>query len=115
MCFDYARNSYHDEFIDFPSHSYSRALPRTSFHDLSRTSSRALSHFSHGPNHRSCGFGSQENNFMPRRFGYGPRLHRGDHFLLESLTPTLSPDTWTVYIFPVVVHVSLVQKLRCKR
>jgi hypothetical protein len=32
MCFDYARNSYHDEFIDFPPHSYSHALPRTSSH-----------------------------------------------------------------------------------
>jgi hypothetical protein len=24
-------------------------------------------------------------------------------FLLESLTPALSPDTWTIHIFPVVV------------
>jgi hypothetical protein len=39
---EYARNSYHDEFITFPPHFYSRAL----------------SHFSHGPNHRSYGFGS---------------------------------------------------------
>jgi hypothetical protein len=58
MCFDYARNSYSDEFSDFLPHSYSRASPRTSSH--------ALSHFSHGPNHRSHGFGSQENNFVPR-------------------------------------------------
>jgi hypothetical protein len=36
-CVDYARNSYHDEFIDFPPHFLSR--------------------FSHGPNHRSYGFG----------------------------------------------------------
>jgi hypothetical protein len=39
---DYSRNSYHDEFIDFPSHF----------------SSHALSHFSHGQNHCLCGFGS---------------------------------------------------------
>jgi hypothetical protein len=39
---DYARNSYHDEFIDFPHH----------------ISSHAPSHFSHGPNHHSYGFGS---------------------------------------------------------
>jgi hypothetical protein len=45
-CFDYARNSYRDEFSDFP--------PRTS----PCTSSRALSRFSHGPNHCSYGFGS---------------------------------------------------------
>jgi hypothetical protein len=42
MLVDYARNSYHDGFIDFLPHF----------------SSRAPSHFSHGPNHRSYGFGS---------------------------------------------------------
>jgi hypothetical protein len=47
--FEYARNSYHDEFFDFPSHSYSRASPRTF--------SRAFPQFSYGPNHRSYGFG----------------------------------------------------------
>jgi hypothetical protein len=71
--FDYARNSYHDEFSDFSPRSYSRAS--------SHTSSRALSHFSHGSNHRSYGFDSRENSFVPRRFGYSPRPHRGDHFL----------------------------------
>jgi hypothetical protein len=49
-CLDYARNSYCDEFSDFPPRSFS--------HALSRTSSRALSQFAHGPNHRSYGFGS---------------------------------------------------------
>jgi hypothetical protein len=49
-------------------------------HTSSHTSSRALSHFSHKSNHHSYDFGSRENNFMPRRFGYGPRPHRGDHF-----------------------------------
>jgi hypothetical protein len=39
---DYARNSYHDEFVDF--------LPHFSSH--------APSHFSHGPNHHSYDFGS---------------------------------------------------------
>jgi hypothetical protein len=48
--FEYARNSYRDELFDFPPHSYSCALPRTSSHALSR--------FSHGPNYRSYGFGS---------------------------------------------------------
>jgi hypothetical protein len=42
---DYARNSYQNEFIDFP--------PRISSH-----TPRALSHFSHGPKHRSYDFGS---------------------------------------------------------
>jgi hypothetical protein len=49
--FEYAKNSYRDEFLDFLSRSYSHASPRSS--------SRALSHFSHGPNHRSYGFGSR--------------------------------------------------------
>jgi hypothetical protein len=40
--FDYARNSYHNAFIDFLPRSYSRAP----------------SQFFHGPNHRSYGFGS---------------------------------------------------------
>jgi hypothetical protein len=72
MRFEYARNSYSDELFDFPPRSYSRASPRTS--------SRAFSRFSHGPNHRSYGFGSRENNFVPRHFSYGPRPHHGDHF-----------------------------------
>jgi hypothetical protein len=36
-------------------------------------------------------------------------------FLLEGLTLTLSRDTWTVHIFPVVAHVPLDQMVRCKR
>jgi hypothetical protein len=40
--FDYVRNSYRDEFTDFPPRSYSHAPSR----------------FFHGPNHRSYGFGS---------------------------------------------------------
>jgi hypothetical protein len=69
---EYARNSYHDEFINFPPRSYSH-VPPCSY-------SRALPRFSHGPNHRSYGFGSRENRFEPRRFGYGPYPHRGDRF-----------------------------------
>jgi hypothetical protein len=85
MRFDYAKNSYRDEFIDFSPHSYSRALPHTSSH--------ILSHFSHGPNHRSYSFGSRENSFVPRRFGYNLRPHRCDRlsrrpnfFIGESYT-----------------------------
>jgi hypothetical protein len=49
MHFNYAKSSYHDEFSDFLPRSFSRTSPRTS--------SRALSHFSHESNHRSYGFG----------------------------------------------------------
>jgi regulator of replication initiation timing len=62
---EYARDSYHDEFIDFLPHSYShvlprfysRASPRTFSRALPRTSSGALPQFAYGPNHRSYGFG----------------------------------------------------------
>jgi hypothetical protein len=81
--FDYVRNSYHDEFSDFPPCSFSCALPCTS--------SRALPQFSHGPNHLSYGFGSWENRFEPRRFGYGPRPHRGDRFPCRLGFP----DVWS--------------------
>jgi hypothetical protein len=35
-------------------------------------------------------------------------------FLLEGPFPTLSRDTWTVHAFPIVIHVPLVQVVRCK-
>jgi hypothetical protein len=38
----------------------------------------------------------------------------GPPFLLEGLTLILSPDTWTVHIFPIVVHVPLAQMMKCK-
>jgi hypothetical protein len=62
---EYARDSYRDEFIDFPPRSYSSVSPcfysRVSPHTLSRvlphTSSSASPQFAHGSNHRSYGFG----------------------------------------------------------
>jgi hypothetical protein len=39
----------------------------------------------------------------------------GTVFLLEGLKLTLSPDTWTVHVFPIVVHIPLVQRERCKK
>jgi hypothetical protein len=59
---EYARDSYHDELIDFPPHSYSRIPPRSYSQALPRTFSRAFPRtspqFAHGPNHRSYGFGA---------------------------------------------------------
>jgi hypothetical protein len=43
---EYARNSYRDEFIDFPPHSYSHAPPRFYSRASPHTSSRVFSHFS---------------------------------------------------------------------
>jgi hypothetical protein len=88
VCMFYGRAGHLDEFIDFLPHSYSHvpprfyshASPRTFSRALPRTSSRALPQFAHRPNHRSYGFSPRENRFEPRRFGYGPRPHRGDRF-----------------------------------
>jgi hypothetical protein len=41
--------------------------------------------------------------------------HVGMVFLLQSLTPALSLDTWTVHIFPIVDLIPLVQRVRPKR
>jgi hypothetical protein len=35
-------------------------------------------------------------------------------FPLEGPFPTLSRDTWMIHVFPIVVHVSLDQVVRCK-
>jgi hypothetical protein len=37
----------------------------------------------------------------------------GPIFLLEGLTLTLIPDTWTIHIFPIVVLVRLGQVVKC--
>jgi hypothetical protein len=76
----YAKNSYHDEFIDFRPRSYSCVPPRSYSHASPHTSSHALPRVSHEPNHRLYDFGSRENHFVPRRFGYNPHPHHCDHF-----------------------------------
>jgi hypothetical protein len=61
---EYARDSYRDEFIDFPPRFYSHVLPRfyscasprTFLCALPHIFSCALTQFAHGPNHRSYGF-----------------------------------------------------------
>jgi flagellar biosynthesis protein FlhB len=40
--------------------------------------------------------------------------HVGLIFLLESPSPTLSRDTWTVHAFPAMVYIPLDQVVRCK-
>jgi hypothetical protein len=94
-CVQYARDSYRDEYIDFlpcsyshvPPRIYSRASPHTFSRALPCTSSSALPQFTHRPNHRSYDCGSRENNFERRRFGYGPRPHRGDRFSRRLVFP----------------------------
>jgi hypothetical protein len=84
---EYSRNSYHDEFIDFPPHSYSHVPPCFYSCVLPRTSSHAFTQFSYGPNHHSYGFGSRENRLEPRRFGYGLHPRYGDCFPRRSGFP----------------------------
>jgi hypothetical protein len=36
-------------------------------------------------------------------------------FLLEGLTLALSPDTCMIHVFPIMIHVPLVQMVKCKR
>jgi hypothetical protein len=40
-------------------------------------------------------------------------FHVGLVSLLELLTLTLSPDIWTVHVFPTMVHITLGQVVRC--
>jgi hypothetical protein len=87
-CFDYARNSYRDEFIDFLACSYSHVSPHFYSRASPHTSARAFPQFSYGPNHRSYGFGSLESRFEPRHFGYDPRPRRGDRFPRKPDFPT---------------------------
>jgi hypothetical protein len=54
---EYARDSYRDEFIDFPAHSYSHISSRFYSRASPHTFSRTLPQFAHGPNHRSYGLG----------------------------------------------------------
>jgi hypothetical protein len=62
---EYARDSYHDEFIDFPPRPYSHVPPCFYSRASPRTFSRALPQFTHGPNHYSYGLGSRENFLGP--------------------------------------------------
>jgi hypothetical protein len=65
---EYARDSYRDEFLDLPPHYHSQVPPHSYYRASSRTFSRALPQFAHGPNHLSYGFGPRENLFEPRCF-----------------------------------------------
>jgi hypothetical protein len=77
---EYARNSYRDEFIDFPPRSYSHFPPHFYSRASPRISTCAFPQFSYGPNHCSYGFGPRENCLETRCFGYDPHSHHGDRF-----------------------------------
>jgi hypothetical protein len=56
-------------------------------------SSRASSYFFHGPNYCSYGFGSLENSFVPRLFGYDPCSYHGDRFPRRHGFPARGSET----------------------
>jgi hypothetical protein len=101
---DYARNSYHDEFIDF--------LPHFSSH--------ALSHFSHGSNHHSYGlFHKRVVLCLDALVSthtlivvFIPRV--GMVFPLEVSILTLSCIALMIHTFSVVVHIPFARMVSCK-
>jgi hypothetical protein len=102
--FDYARNSYRDEFSDFPL-AVSLALCLSSLMDLT------IAHMLLVHERTALSLDALVTTdvlivVIVSRVGL--------FFLLEGLTLTLSQDTWTVHIFPVVVHVPLGQVMLCK-
>jgi hypothetical protein len=110
---DYARNSYCNEFTDFrlililvPRLFLTLVLCLTSFMDLSITHMVLV--------HERIAL-CLDTLVMAHVLIVVIVSHIGMVFLLESLTLTLSLDSWTVHIFPVMVHVPLVQRVRCKR
>jgi hypothetical protein len=96
---DFARNSYRNEFIDFSPHSYSRASP----------------HFLHGPNYHSVVLVHERTTLYLYALITAHILimvivfYVGTVFLLENFTRALSPDTWMVHVFSVMVHVPLLR------
>jgi hypothetical protein len=125
---EYARNSYLDEFLDLPSHSYSRVPTRS----YSRASPRNF--------HELCLallLVLRLRSLMDLTIAHMVLVHErialsldaldtahilivvivfrvGLVSLLEGLTLTLSRDTWTVHAFLVMVHVPLGQMMSWK-
>jgi hypothetical protein len=115
---EYARDSYHDEFIDFPPRSYfhippcfySCASPHT-FHVLCLSSlmDPTIAHMVLV--HKRISW-SLDALVMAHVLIVVTVSHVGLIFPLEGPSPTLSRDIWTVHIFPI--HIPLDQVMRCK-
>jgi hypothetical protein len=111
---EYARDSYRDEFIDFPPHFYSHVPPLTFSRALSCTSSYVLPQFTHMVLvHERTAFCLYV--LCTAHILIVVIVSRiGLVFSLEGHFPTLSRDTWTIHAFPIVAHVPLNQVVRCK-
>jgi hypothetical protein len=106
--FEYARNSYHAEFFDFPLRSYSHASPRTSSRAL-LISPMDLTIVHMVLVHERIAL-CLDTLITAHVLIVVIVSFVGTVFLLEGLTPALSPDTWMVHTFPVVILVPLVQR-----
>jgi hypothetical protein len=102
---DYAKNSYHDEFIDF--------LPHISFH--------VPSHFSQGPDHCPSSYVSRKSGLITGCFGVDLLSHCGvvhlpcrHGFPARSVYSHVEPSRCDSQCFPIVVRVPLAQMVRCK-
>jgi hypothetical protein len=117
---EYARDSYHDEFIDFLSRSYSHVSPRfysrASPHTffvlcLSSLMDLTITHMVLVYERTAL---SLDALVTAHVLIVVIVSHVGLVFPLESPSPTLSRDSWMVHTFPVVVHVPLGKVVRCK-
>jgi hypothetical protein len=110
--FDYSRNSYHDEFSDFCL-ALSLALCLTLLLMLCLSSLMDLTITHMVLVHKKTAL-NLDALVMAHILSVVIVLRIGLFFLLESLTLTLSRDTWMVHVFLVVVHVPLGQVMLCK-
>jgi hypothetical protein len=102
---DYARNLYHDEFIDFPPHFF-HVLHLVFLMDLTIIY-MVLVH------ERVVLCVDDLVSTHALIVVFVPRV--GMVFLLEVFILTLSRVALMVHVFPIVVHVPLSQMVRCKR
>jgi hypothetical protein len=102
---DYARNSYHDEFINFPPHIFF-VLHLVFLMDLI-IAQMALVH----ERVTLCLDALVLTHVLTVVFV----PHVGMVFLLKVSIRTLSRVALTVHAFPIVVHVPLAQMVRCKK
>jgi hypothetical protein len=103
--FDYARNSYRDEFIDF------RLVLLLVLHLVSFMN-RTIAHIILV--HKRIALCLDA--LVMTHVIIVVTVPRVDTiFLLEGLTLTLSQDTWMIHIFLIMIHVSLAQMVMCKR
>jgi hypothetical protein len=110
--FDYARNTYRDEFSDFCL-ALSLALCLALFLLLCLNLLMDLTIAHMVLVHERTAL-SVDALVVAHVLIVAIVSHIGLFFLLEGLTFTLNRDTWTIHVFPVMVYVPLGQVMLCK-